>query len=114
MAISPRKKARRRRARHQRSLLHQAPPSAIVSLAPARVCLHALVMTSAVVRSAKRERPPTGATPIHLTLVPDQLAALDAWRDAQDPKPSRPEAIRQLLQRTLPAPNTTTIRSEFG
>lgn len=34
-------------------------------------------------------------------LQPDQLAALDAWRAAQDDQPSRPEAIRRLLDRAL-------------
>jgi hypothetical protein len=32
---------------------------------------------------------------------PDQLAALDAWIDLQDSKPSRPEAVRQLLAGAL-------------
>jgi hypothetical protein len=36
-----------------------------------------------------------------LRLQPDQLAALDRWREAQEPAPSRPEAVRRLLDRAL-------------
>jgi len=44
-------------------------------------------------------RPKTGVgTPIMVRLQPDQLAALDAWIACQEePRPSRPEAIRQIL-----------------
>jgi len=48
----------------------------------------------------KRGRPvSTGiGTPIMVRLQPAALASLDAWIDRQpDPKPSRPEAIRQLV-----------------
>lgn len=35
-------------------------------------------------------------------LQPDQLAALDAWIEGHDdPRPSRPEAIRLILGQTL-------------
>lgn len=35
-------------------------------------------------------------------LQPDQLAALDRWIDTQpDPKPSKPEAIRRLIEKAL-------------
>jgi len=37
---------------------------------------------------------------------PDLLAALDAFRAAQDGKPSRPEAVRLLVRRGLDAPLT--------
>jgi hypothetical protein len=37
-------------------------------------------------------------------LQPDQLAALDRWISAQpDPKPSKPEAIRRLIERGIDA-----------
>lgn len=50
----------------------------------------------------KRGRPATDATPILVRLMPMQVAPLDAWIEAQpDPKPSRPEAIRRLLQQVL-------------
>ena len=46
-----------------------------------------------------RGRPKVGATHIGVRLPPDQLARLDAWIAAlPDPKPSRPEAIRRLIQ----------------
>jgi hypothetical protein len=35
-------------------------------------------------------------------LQPDELAALDAWIAAQDnPKPTRPDALRQLARKVL-------------
>ena len=57
--------------------------------------------------SKKRGRPTTGiGKPIGLRLYPELDAALDAWIAAQsDPKPSRPEAIRELMQRGLGAPD---------
>jgi hypothetical protein len=47
-------------------------------------------------------RPATGnGTPVRVRLQPDQLAALDTWRAAQPGPPSRPEAIRTLMERGL-------------
>jgi hypothetical protein len=48
-------------------------------------------------------RPPTGiGKTIGLRLYPDEEAALDAWIAHQtEPRPSRPEAIRQLLRKSL-------------
>jgi hypothetical protein len=34
-------------------------------------------------------------------MQPDQLAGLDAWIAGQDPPPSRPEAIRRLVEKGL-------------
>jgi hypothetical protein len=34
-------------------------------------------------------------------LPPDQLGKLDAWREAQDDKPSRPEAVRRIIGKAL-------------
>jgi hypothetical protein len=49
-------------------------------------------------------RPPVGATPLTVRVPPGELAALDAWIDAQpDPKPSRPEALRQLAAKAIAA-----------
>ena len=45
----------------------------------------------------RRGRPRTDATPVMVRLAPDQLAFTAAWRDRQDDKPSRPEAVRRLL-----------------
>lgn len=38
---------------------------------------------------------------VGVRLQPDQLAALDRWIEAQDDKPSRPEAIRRILETAL-------------
>ncbi|HMA72005.1 MAG TPA: hypothetical protein VKP67_11030 [Xanthobacteraceae bacterium] len=34
-------------------------------------------------------------------LQPEQLAAVDSWIDEQPDKPSRPEAVRRLIDRGL-------------
>ncbi len=47
-------------------------------------------------------RPPTGAESVHLRVLPDQWAAIDAWISKQkDPALSRPEAIRRLVELAL-------------
>ena len=61
-------------------------------------------MTQANVISRKRRGPaPTGkGKPILVRLQPKQLAKLDAWIKRQPkPKPTRPEAIRQLMEKQL-------------
>ena len=43
-------------------------------------------------------RPPTGAESVHLRVLPDQYAAIDAWIAKQkEPDLTRPEAIRRLV-----------------
>ena len=56
----------------------------------------------------KMGRPPTGiGKTIGLRLYPDEEAALDSWITQQaEPRPSRPEAIRQLLRKTLIKPGS--------
>jgi hypothetical protein len=51
----------------------------------------------------KRGRPATGlGQMIGVRLQPPSLDTLDAWIGSQpDPKPTRPEAIRRLLERAL-------------
>lgn len=51
----------------------------------------------------KRGRPATGlGLSINVRLQPEQLSALDAWIEGQaEPRPSRPEAIRQLIDKAL-------------
>lgn len=52
----------------------------------------------------KTKRPEAPGTMVGVRLQPDQLAALDAWIEGQEePRPSRPEAIRKLLERALDA-----------
>ena len=55
-------------------------------------------------KKSRKGRPRIDATAVNVRLPPDQLAILDAWIAAQPkPKPSRPEAIRQLLTTSLGA-----------
>ena len=50
----------------------------------------------------KMGRPPVGSTSINVRLPPGELATLDAWIAKQDdPKPSRPEALRRLAKIAL-------------
>lgn len=49
-----------------------------------------------------RGRPRKNPTSIHLTLVPDQLARLDAFIAQQDEELSRAEAVRRVLDEALP------------
>ena len=47
-------------------------------------------------------RPLVGATQLNVRVPPDELAELDAWIAAQDdPKPTRPEALRKLARKGL-------------
>jgi hypothetical protein len=50
----------------------------------------------------KRGPPATGkGTPIMVRLQPERLRALDTWASSQEDNPSRPEAIRRLLELAL-------------
>jgi hypothetical protein len=57
-------------------------------------------MTKSISRTRKsRGRPSTGAESVHLRVLPDQYAAIDAWITKQkDPTLTRPEAIRRLVE----------------
>jgi len=61
------------------------------------------MMASIVSATTKKiGRPATGkGTPIQVRLQPDQLAKVDEWRERQDPEPTRPEAIRRLVEKAL-------------
>jgi hypothetical protein len=48
-------------------------------------------------------RPRVGSTHMMLTIPPSLLAELDVFRDQQLDKPSRQEAIRQLMVQALSA-----------
>jgi len=71
-------------------------------------------MTKSISRTEKRSRgrPRTNPTSIHLTLLPHQLAALDAWIAKDSPGSTRSEAIRRLLEQSLPSP--TRARAHGG
>ncbi len=47
-----------------------------------------------------RGRPKVGSVSVGVRFPPDELANLDRWVDAQQ-KPSRPEAIRQIVRERL-------------
>jgi hypothetical protein len=50
----------------------------------------------------KRKRAAQRGTPVLVRLQPDQLALLDEWIEGRpDPRPSRPEAVRQHLAWSL-------------
>ena len=47
----------------------------------------------------RRGRPPTGTNPsVGVRLPPPEMAALDNWRRQQPDMPTRPEAIRRLIE----------------
>ena len=49
-------------------------------------------------------RPKVGATPLMVRVPPGELARLDEWIARQlEPRPTRPEAIRRLVERGLAA-----------
>jgi hypothetical protein len=63
-------------------------------------------MRKSISRTGKRGRgrPATNPTSIHLTLLPEPLAEVDAWILKQkDPNLTRPEAIRRLIEIGLKA-----------
>jgi hypothetical protein len=66
-------------------------------------------------RSRKKPGPPaTGVgTLVGVRLQPPTLKALDAWRAAQDDKPSRPEALRRLAIHGLAALAPTASSKPF-
>jgi len=58
------------------------------------------------ISSAKKRkgpgRPRVDATPVNTRFPPDELRALDVWIAIQpSPKPSRPEAVRRLVEQAL-------------
>jgi hypothetical protein len=58
---------------------------------------------SVITKKRGRGRPKTTGTGtlIGVRLLPPELARLDAWRAAQHDKPSRPEALRRMMQLQL-------------
>jgi hypothetical protein len=64
-------------------------------------------MAKQTVQPKKRRGPaPTGkGTPIQVRLQPAQLKALDAWIAKQSPRPTRPEAIREMIAAEIVEPH---------
>jgi len=57
-------------------------------------------------KNRKRGRPPTGeGVPVQVRLKESLLDTIDAWRRRQDDLPTRPEAIRRLIEQALQAPD---------
>jgi hypothetical protein len=55
-----------------------------------------------LVPKKKRGPPPTGqGIQIQVRIQPDKLAQLDSWIAAQTDQPSRPEAIRRIVERVV-------------
>ena len=66
-----------------------------------------------VISQKKRGPPATGkGDPIMVRVQPMQLMALDAWIAGQDHPPSRPEAIRRLVDLGLAATPPVRQRSQ--
>lgn len=59
-------------------------------------------MASSTRDNMKRKRPEQTGVLVGVRLQPDQLAALDTWISQQPaPKPTRPAAIRAMVQASL-------------
>lgn len=61
-------------------------------------------MSRPIVFSTKKRkpgRPRTNPVAQHFTMLRELSDAVDAWREAQPDNPSRPEAIRRLLEIAL-------------
>jgi hypothetical protein len=66
-----------------------------------------------VLSRKKRGPPATGkGTLIGVRLQPDPLSRLDKWSKSQDDKPSRPEAIRRLVELGLATSPLAKRRSQ--
>jgi Arc/MetJ-type ribon-helix-helix transcriptional regulator len=75
----------------------------VATFRPARFCGTTARMPKQTVQPQKRRGPaPTGkGHPVQVRLQPDLLFSLDAWIAKQREHQSRPEAIREILERAL-------------
>lgn len=61
---------------------------------------------------SKGGRPKVNATALTVRMPPEQLARLDGWAAAQPDKPSRPEAVRRLVDAGIgKAKSTFTLKN---
>src|SRR5580704_19101248 len=74
---------------------------------PTILCYPQFMAKSIRVNTKRRGRPKTTGKGelIGVRILPPLLKELDAWIAGQVPHPSRPEAIRGILERALPAPS---------
>ena len=89
---------------HGSSLARVRPSLVLTHLARPTVFLYSIFMARSISRTEKRSRgrPKKDPTSIHFTFLPVSLTALDAWiADQSDPRSSRPEAIRRLLEQAF-------------
>jgi hypothetical protein len=54
--------------------------------------------TRVITKMSARKRPPVTGTLIGVRMQPDRLGELDGWSKSQDDAPSRPEAMRRLVE----------------
>jgi Arc/MetJ-type ribon-helix-helix transcriptional regulator len=62
-------------------------------------------------KKSRRARTSAKGTPISVHMPPDVLARLDQWVGSQNDRPSRPEAIRRLVELALMGPFASTAAS---
>jgi hypothetical protein len=55
------------------------------------------------IRKKKRGRPSVGAIPVLVRIPPAEMAPIDGWIADQANSPTRPEAIRRLVELGLKA-----------
>jgi hypothetical protein len=68
---------------------------------------------SVIPQKKKRGPKPTGkGTPIMVRLQPDPLAGVDRWASSQEDSPSRPEAIRRLVDLGLASAQRAGTRAK--
>ena len=54
-------------------------------------------------KSKRRGRPKVESEPVNVRIIKSGLENIDAWRRTQEDLPSRPEAIRRLVELGLKA-----------
>jgi hypothetical protein len=54
--------------------------------------------TRDITKTERKKRPPEPGTPIMVRMQSEPLRRLDNWASHQHDKPSRPEAIRRLIE----------------
>jgi hypothetical protein len=55
------------------------------------------------IRKKRIGRPPVNAIPVLVRIPPAEIEPIDEWISGQKPRPTRPEAIRRLVELGLKA-----------